>query len=517
MGQGEPAERGEESPIIIISGVGCCDELTANTIHLDSNSHSWAAQLRTAIKGKHVDTLVGELRDGVLKAGASDNAEVEIYRSTACVLIMFDITSYQSYVYAIKKYYKNAKKLIPESTIILVAAKSDLTLKQAVEVEEIERFCVKEGIFFAQVSVLTKMSISMLETMIKIQILGLLRANEGDMLYDLEELLVVTKGDIDAEFFLKHHDDSHLRHRARHISVFENMDVHDGHVTDAFDSLAVPERDHRTIDGTLGTINSDPMTDVEATGDALVIALKNLQGRVEFIKGELQTEEEKRRAQEEAGNHSAGVEWEQPPDIDDELMREAFGMLGRAAPPRPPSAPLQGRRGGRASTRERESKAKSSEGGKKKAAAKAGRGKNEAELRIKVGLPGGRSALLEVYPGDHVVEVAKNFISDNGLPDTEHVTESLCKKIILAGKKKAELSIEQEEKVNTNKMLGRMEVELSNGMKRSIVLREGDDPALIVEAFSSRHIGQVSSAQKRELVKLLKGELESRKLRVKRG
>ena len=32
--------------------------------------------------GKHVDTLVGELRDGVLKAGTSDTAEVEIFRNS---------------------------------------------------------------------------------------------------------------------------------------------------------------------------------------------------------------------------------------------------------------------------------------------------------------------------------------------------------------------------------------------------------------------------------------------------
>ena len=183
----------------------------------------------------------------------------------------------------------------------------------------------------------------------------------------------------------------------------------------------------------------------------------------------------------------------------------------RAAPPRPsPTQKSKGRRGsgsgsGRAGAREREAK--------KKSPNKFGK----AELRIKVGLPGGQSAVLELFRGDHVVEVAKKFIVDNGLPDTEHVTESLCKKINLARTKKADLAREQMEKGFSNKILGRMEVELSNGTKRSIILRDGDDPELIVEAFTSRHAGQVTRSQKNELVKLLKGEIQRQKMRAKRG
>ena len=50
----------------------------------------------------------------------------------------------KSFFSAIGHHYKKVKKLIPESTIILVAGKGDLTLRQVVEEEEIERVCVKE-------------------------------------------------------------------------------------------------------------------------------------------------------------------------------------------------------------------------------------------------------------------------------------------------------------------------------------------------------------------------------------
>ena len=59
-------------------------------------------------------------------------------------------------------------------------------------------------------------------------------------------------------------------------------------------------------------------------------------------------------------------------------------------------------------------------------------------------------------------------------------------------------------------------VELSSGTKRSIVLREGDDPKLIVEAFSSRHIGEVTKGQMKELIKILSVELEKKSKAAKR-
>ncbi|GMH79862.1 hypothetical protein TL16_g08299 [Triparma laevis f. inornata] len=496
-----------------------------------SPKNKWE-KLRGAIMGKHVDTLVGELRDGVLKAGTSDTAEVEIFRNSACVLIMFDVTNMKSFFSAIGHHYKKVKKLIPESTIILVAGKGDLTLRQVVEEEEIERFCVKEGIFFVHVSVLTKMSINMLQTMIKIQVLGLLRANEGNSLYDLDDLLVIGEGDIDAEFFLKHHDDSHLR---RHKSVYTQMDVADESVMEAFEGLVVPERDFTNVEATLGRFRLDPCKGVEMKGDALEKALKALTTRVHTIREGAEEDER------EVENGWGGDAWAEPKDIGVAELREAFGLLGRSLPAPGGAAPNRSGAGGErkgmgASSLQNGTKASAKKsvggtsrdtprvvklkqkGGKKKVPSPKESPKDRVpDLRIKVGLPGGKVGALVVYPGDNVVDLAKRFIVQNNLPNTDKVTENLCKKINLATKKKAELDNQPHSSVQANhKVLGRLEVELASGTKRSIVLREGDDPRLIVEAFSSRHVGEVGKGQKKELVKILSAELEKRSKAKKR-
>ncbi|GMH54429.1 hypothetical protein TrST_g2210 [Triparma strigata] len=497
----------------------------------EKEKNKWE-KLRSAIMGKHVDTLVGELRDGVLKAGTSDTAEVEIFRNSACVLIMFDVTNMKSFFSAIGHHYKKVKELIPESTIILVAGKGDLTLRQVVEEDEIERFCIKEGIFFVHVSVLTKMSINMLQTMIKIQVLGLLRANEGNSLYDLDDLLVIGEGDIDAEFFLKHHDDSHLR---RHKSVYTQMDVQDESVLEAFEGLTVPERDFTSVEATLGKFRLDPCKGVDLKGDALEKALKALTTRVHTIREG--AEEDEREGEGQGGNTGVGEAWEEPKDIGNNELREAFGMLGRSLPS---TEGGRGRRGnavgagagmgmGSAQSGTRASakvvKSPNTKSGgmdrqrkdKKKEKGDVVQKERVPDLRIQVGLPGGKTAALVMFPGDNVIDVAKKFIAENNLPNTDKVTENLCKKIDLAKKKKAELENLPHSRVQANhKVLGRLEVELSSGTKRSIVLREGDDPKLIVEAFSSRHIGEVTKGQKKELIKILSVELERKSKAAKR-
>jgi len=147
------------------------------------------------------------------------------------------------------------------------------------------------------------------------------------------------------------------------------------------------------------------------------------------------------------------------------------------------------------------------------------------ELRINVGIRGSETAVIEVYEGDVCEDVARRFVRKHNLTNSKAVMDKLVKQIEGCRERKRGGSGANNNKPASRgapmagdgtKILGRLEVELSDGGKRAIVLREGDDPKLVVSAFCSRHPGKVPGSQQRSLVGMLEDALAGNKKRKER-
>ncbi|GMI04025.1 hypothetical protein TrRE_jg5434 [Triparma retinervis] len=458
--------------------------------------------------------------------GTISPRQVEVFRNTTCTLILFDITSWNSYMAAKEKYYTQSRKISPEAAVILVASKSDLALKMAVEENEVEEFCVKEGILYVFLSTATSMGIDLIENMIKIQILGLLRCNiEGNDLYDIDDLLVIEDGDVEATYFMDHHDDDHYK-RSREE---EERHIVDEKFIETVSNLAVPDRDFTSISGMVGNffeVADDTAEegfwgkngfkdelDLDSGGatkrDGLSVALQVLQSKVEKI---IQHERGGATAggtqQGDGGNEEGistggqGEAWEVK-DITGEELNEAFLLLGRRATP----SSLGSSNGSNNSRSSRDGGGERAKAIEANAGGRKGRS-SQPELRINVGTKGGKTAALEVWEGESEVEAARAFIRRNNLPCTEQSVGKLARQVEACRRKKRQ-SQSQVIRRNGNEILGRLEVKLKKGgQKRNIVLRVGDDPNSVCRAFATRY--NIGREEERNLVGMLTEALAAR-------
>ena len=398
----------------------------------------------------------------------------------------------------------------------------------AVEENEVEEFCVKEGILYVFLSTTTSMGIDLIENMIKIQILGLLRCTaEGNDLYDIEGLLVIQDDDVEATYFMDHHDDDHYK-RSREE---EEKHIVDDKFIETVSNLAVPDRDFTSISGMVGKffgVEDDiaeegfwgknglkdelDLDKVGAPGrDELSVALQVLQSKVEKIIQHEQgaaaavaerTQKDGGGADNEKGSsigrhgNSCDVK-----DISVEELNAAFVLLGRATP-----SSLGSSNG---SNNSRSSRGPSGERAAKVVEGNTGRkGRSQQpELRINVGIKGGKTAALEVWEEESEVEAARAFIRRMHLPCTEQSVAKLARQVEACRKKKRQSSQSRQREGgggwrSGNNILGRLEVKLKHGgQKRNIVVRAGDDPKSVCRAFATRY--NIGREEEKNLVGML--------------
>ena len=146
------------------------------------------------------------------------------------------------------------------------------------------------------------------------------------------------------------------------------------------------------------------------------------------------------------------------------------------------------------------------------------------ELRINVGLKGKSDVrVLEIFPGESADDAAREFLVKNGLAVDAGAVQHLSKLIEQCREKRrrdvaasgkgggtaegggevvdgAPASV----KSSGGRVLGRLEVDLQDGRKRAIVLREGDDAPTLVGSFCARHEGLVSDAERKKITDLLR-------------
>ena len=137
-----------------------------------------------------------------------------LHHNRVMVVIVFDITNYESYQSAVTSYFELAKTCSPASGICLVGNKADQGVVRAVQNEEIEEFVEREGVMFFEVCCIgnegndvngnpgeARMGIDMLLNLIMVEVEGLLRVQVNDLykLTDDDEGGVVGGANDDAQ------------------------------------------------------------------------------------------------------------------------------------------------------------------------------------------------------------------------------------------------------------------------------------------------------------------------------
>jgi hypothetical protein len=327
---------------------------------------------------------------------------------------------------------------------------------------------------------------------------------------------------------MDHHDDDHYK-RSREE---EEKHIVDDKFIETVSNLAVPDRDFTSISGMVGKffgVEDDiaeegfwgknglkdelDLDKVGAPGrDELSVALQVLQSKVEKIIQHEQgaaaavaerTQKDGGGADNEKGSsigrhgNSCDVK-----DISVEELNAAFVLLGRATPSSLGSS--NGSNNSRSSRGpgggERAAKVVEGNTGRK------GRSQ-QPELRINVGIKGGKTAALEVWEEESEVEAARAFIRRMHLPCTEQSVAKLARQVEACRKKKRQSSQSRQREGgggwrSGNNILGRLEVKLKHGgQKRNIVVRAGDDPKSVCRAFATRY--NIGREEEKNLVGML--------------
>ena len=468
----------------------------------------------------------------------------QIFSSTIITLILFDLTSQSSFTNACNEYTQLAKEFAPTSGIILVGTSFDLNLVRAVNDESIEEFIKRENILFLEVCCkdeegeegendsgvtgVTGVGVDLLLNLIMLEIEGLLNIDERD-LYNLynEDDYNDSVGEGEGDNNNNASDEAENLLKDKLVASFGKLKVENrvfDSVSSIIGSFSLPDSEDdsdESDDSDDSNSNNDGKEKEEIKDeDPLTTSIENLQRVVESL-----SSRSKITLQQQQQTTNAEIK-----DISNQTLQEAYVILGRANPkPPPPKRRTKGKPLPHPLPPPN----------------KAEQQKNafnlQPELRINIGVPSGMQATIEIYKTDEVEAVAKKFMKQHKIPlnqdsvtrlveqiekcraNAKDVAESELKQVTERKERKQISNSNSNANGNTSsrlsgnsKVLGRMEIVLNNGQSRSLVLRVGDVPAVIVKQFAARHLNLVSEEEMRRVTISLNQKMKEHK-RALRG
>jgi hypothetical protein len=478
----------------------------------------------------------------------------EMFRAAICAIVVYDVTSLESYNEAVGTFYGMVRRMCPSSIVFLVGNKLDNQLRVCHEITQLAtQFSQAEGVLHLTMSLKYPHGISMLEDMVRLQIAGLVRCMEDDV-YDISDITRDASpsptrplesdgenggggGDVDDDEAESEKKDDDMKP--------PKLVVSDAAFVETLEKLVVHHRSTSTVEDILGHFHSQPtgfdsLQPTVATSDEEVLtsAIYGLHKKIQYLVSTQEIEgvggeEECPDAAGDTGDAGAASS-SMVEDVTHDQLLSAYTELGRDAPYSNASKiSATAMSAAAASTRRDQRRGVMTSRVPPASPPPTPPPSGPPELRINVGIRSGESAVIEVYDGDDTTDVARRFIRKHDLTNTKDALDGLVRQIqrcrdmkkknltspkggsdtsgdALGGRKDSRVAggpVSPTKLSSRNAVLGRLDVDLSNGTKRSLVLREGDDPKLILAAFCGRHNGLVSPTQQRTLIGILEDAL----------
>ena len=107
---------------------------------------------------------------GAILAGGTST-----YSDALCVLIVYDLTNYDSFAAASSVWYQHVSKAAPDSFTMLIGCKTDLHADRVVSVKEAEALATRHNLFFMEVSAVDGTNIQLTLSILRIRALHTLK------------------------------------------------------------------------------------------------------------------------------------------------------------------------------------------------------------------------------------------------------------------------------------------------------------------------------------------------------
>ena len=146
-------------PLLLISPPETTDYDIQDVLLTDPGGES------KTIRAQFWDTAPG----AILAGGTST------YSDALCVLIVYDLTNYDSFAAASSVWYQHVSKAAPDSFTMLIGCKTDLHADRVVSVKEAEALATRHNLFFMEVSAVDGTNIQLTLSILRIRALHTLK------------------------------------------------------------------------------------------------------------------------------------------------------------------------------------------------------------------------------------------------------------------------------------------------------------------------------------------------------